>query len=86
MTNNIIYILALVLFVLAMCKQFTIITRSPKGDPNIVAKVIFLVFTMLVVLTTWILYEGITSVAMPLFLAASIIIFWTYYISKNKPS
>jgi O-antigen/teichoic acid export membrane protein len=77
------YLIGTALFLATMCKQFYIIIYSPKNDPFIVTKIVFFVFNVLVLLTTWLLLKGYPDWAVVFFIAAGAIGAWVYFGGKS---
>jgi hypothetical protein len=81
--NVICYAIGTIFFVATLMKQFYIIILSPKDDPLLWSKILFFVFTFCMVSSTWLLFNGTPQMAIPFFIAASLISFWTYYIRRQ---
>lgn len=82
--NLILYYIGTTFFIITMCKQLYIVLVSPKNDKALMTKILFLIFNVMIVSNTWLLYRGEVSFAIPFFLASSMIGFWTYYLNKTK--
>jgi hypothetical protein len=82
--NFIFFILGTLFFIGTMGKQIFIIIESPIGDRYITSKVLFLIFNLAVVSSTWMLFYEEKTAAIPFFIAAGLISVWTYFFS-NKP-
>lgn len=76
------FFISLLFFVTTMCRQVYIIFISPKNDPYLITKVLFLLFNFFVVSSVSFLYLGSIQVGLPCFFGAAIIGFWTYFIDK----
>jgi hypothetical protein len=77
------YLIPTIIYTLVMYRQFGVIVESPKGDPHITTKVLFLIHSFANLAGIWLLFYVQRYEALVFFTIVSAIALYAYKGRKN---